>query len=200
MASNPGLLSDWPWKHLGSFKVVSLSNPSKLHLSLCSLYTQSVTHTPQNLCFKVRVLAFLVVSEAFFILGFMTILYLESFVSWILFYVCCCILFSLPPCSCWLYYGVWSMAATTFSLFQYISFIYDEKKKKSVLVVILFVKCGLLGLSTRFFGSPSRTSSDLDYCIRKEKYIYLAIRLTSKDMHAYTYLSFGNIYTCIYRL
>ena len=93
------------------------------------VHTVSHTHTPQNLCFKVRVLAFLVVCEAFFLLGFMTILYLESFVSWILFNVCCCILLSLPPCSCWLYYGVWSMAATTFSLFQYISFIEDEKNK-----------------------------------------------------------------------
>ena len=70
------------------------------------------------------------------------------------------------------------------------------------MVVILFVKCGLLvlGLSTRFFGPPSWTSSDLDHCIRKEKYIYTWLPLTSKDIHAYIYLSFGSIYTCIYRL
>ncbi|KAK7840462.1 protein cer1-like 1 [Quercus suber] len=43
MASNPGILSDWPWKHLGSFKVVSLSNPSNICSWLHGRYT-AYTH------------------------------------------------------------------------------------------------------------------------------------------------------------
>ena len=62
----------------------------------------------------------------------------------------------------------------------------NNNNNNCVLVVILFVKCGLvvLGLSTRFFGPPSWTSSDLDHCIRKEKYIYLA----TFNLKRYTYI------------
>ena len=45
MASNPGILTDWPWKPLGSFKVMSSPSFSLMH-TLASTSTLCHTLTP----------------------------------------------------------------------------------------------------------------------------------------------------------
>lgn len=52
MASRPGILTDWPWKPLGSFKVPTLtySSTSSLYLSLSTQKSQGIKDI--CLCFK----------------------------------------------------------------------------------------------------------------------------------------------------
>ena len=68
-----------------------------------------------------------------------------------------------------------------------------EKKKKNLRFGFYFV-CEMWPTSTRFFGPPSWTSSDLDHCIRKEKYIYLA----TFNLKRYTYIYILEFWEYIY--